>query len=94
MASVEIIVAELHIPEARSLKEKRRVVKGYVEKAHHRFRISAAETAHHDLHQRAELTFAIVLTSNTSLAEDLRRFLEQDSAAYITQWNHEVIDLF
>lgn len=93
MASVEIIVADLHIPQSRSLKDKRRVLKSLIDRSYQRFRLSVAETAFHELHQRAQLTFAIVLTGSGSRAEELRRYLEQDPACLITQWNAEIVDL-
>lgn len=93
MASVEIIVAELHIPQAQSLKDKRRVIKGMIDRSYQRLRISVAETGHHELHQRAELTFAAVLTRTESFSEELRRHLERDPTAVITRWDAETIDL-
>ena len=53
---------ELHIAASHSLKEKRQVLKSLKDRLHHRFNVSAAETAHHDLWQRAELTVCVVLT--------------------------------
>ena len=41
---VAIAVAELHIPAARGLKEKRKVVKSLIDRLTHRYRISIAET--------------------------------------------------
>ncbi len=57
---VGIITWELHLAGCRSLKEKRQVVKSLKDRLHHRFNVSAAETAHHDLWQRAELTACVV----------------------------------
>ncbi len=93
MPSVEIIVAEVHIPGARSLKDKRRVIKSLIERSHQRLRVSVAETGLHDLHQRAEVTFAIVLAQESSFAEELRRHLESDPTAMISGWNAEIVDL-
>ena len=57
---VGVSVFELHLPASRSLKEKRRVVKSFVERLHERLRVSVAETGFHDLHQRAEIGVAAV----------------------------------
>ena len=54
------LTADVHVPTARSLKEKRMVVKSIVEGARHRFRVAAAEVGYHDQWQRAELGFAVV----------------------------------
>jgi len=57
---VVVVRIELHIPAARSLKEKRAVVKPIVEGMRHRFSLSVAETDFQDKWQRAELGVAVV----------------------------------
>ena len=57
---VAVVRIELHIPAARSLKEKRAVVKPIVEGIRHRFSLSVAETAFQDKWQRAEIGVAVV----------------------------------
>jgi uncharacterized protein len=57
---VAVIRIELHLPLARSLKEKRAVVKPIVEGMRHRFSLSVAETGFHDKWQRAEIGVAVV----------------------------------
>src|SRR5207245_10743440 len=51
---------ELHLEGSRSLKDKRHVLKSLKDRLHNRFNVSAAESAHHDLWQRAELTVCVV----------------------------------
>jgi uncharacterized protein YlxP (DUF503 family) len=55
---VAILSAELHFPEAGSLKGKRRFVKSAKAQLENRFGASVAETAHHELWQRCGLTAA------------------------------------
>jgi uncharacterized protein YlxP (DUF503 family) len=69
---VGIITWELHLAGCRSLKEKRQVVKSLKDRLHHRFNVSAAETAHHDLWQRAELTACVVATDRGQAERVLR----------------------
>jgi uncharacterized protein YlxP (DUF503 family) len=69
---VGIITWELHLAGCRSLKEKRQVVKSLKDRLHHRFNVSAAETAHHDLWQRAELTVCVVATDRGHAERVLR----------------------
>ncbi len=57
---VGVAVWELHIPGCASLKEKRQVVKSLKDRLHAKFNVAAAETAHHDLLQRAEIAAAVV----------------------------------
>jgi len=57
---IAVIAWELEIFGAASIKEKRGVIKSLKDRLHDRFNISVAETAHHDLWQRAELTACVV----------------------------------
>ena len=51
---------ELFIAGARSLKDKRRIVKSLMNKIAHRFNVSASEIDHHELHQRGVIGIAHV----------------------------------
>ena len=53
-----VITFRLH--ECRSLKSKRKIVKSVIGKMRSHFNLSAAETGANDIHQRAEIGFAIV----------------------------------
>jgi len=77
---------ELSLPECRSLKEKRMVVKSLKDRLQHRFRVSVAETRHQDVWTRAELTVAVVTLDRgqaDSILDKLDRFLERDGRAMI-----------
>lgn len=67
-----VMVWELHLPACQSLKDKRAVIKSLKDRLHNRFNVSAAETAHHDLWQRAELTAAVVSTDRRHAESVLR----------------------
>ena len=58
---IGISIFELHLPQSRSLKEKRKVVKSLIDRIHRRFRVSIAETDFHDLHQRTEMAIAAIV---------------------------------
>jgi len=58
---------ELRIPEARSLKEKRRVLQSVVSELRNRMSLSVAEIDHHDEWQRSTVGVAIVAGGNTDL---------------------------
>lgn len=86
---VAVSVFEIHIPAGRSLKAKRRVVKSLTERLHQRYRVSVAETDHHDLHQRAQIAVAAVHRSRFELERLLDGIREQvDSLpdALLTSW--------
>jgi uncharacterized protein len=57
---IGILTAELHFPEAHSLKEKRMHVRSAKDQLRNRFGASVAEVDHHDAWQRARLTLAVV----------------------------------
>lgn len=60
----------LHLPENHSLKGKRKVIKGLIEKIRHRFDAAIAEVDDHDLWQKSQLGMALV--SNDSQVLDAR----------------------
>jgi uncharacterized protein YlxP (DUF503 family) len=60
---------DLHIPQSRSLKAKRAVVRPILEVLRNRFRVSAAEVDHHDQWQRAEIAVAVVGESEHRVRE-------------------------
>jgi uncharacterized protein YlxP (DUF503 family) len=57
---VASLTIELHIPAARSLKEKRATIRPIVEGARRRFAVAAAEVDGQDLWHRATLGMAAV----------------------------------
>jgi len=77
---------DLSLPECRSLKEKRMVVKSLKERLQHRFRVSVAETRHQDVWSRAELTAAVVTTDRShadAILDKLDAFVERDGRTII-----------
>ena len=56
---VAVLVIELHFPDAGSLKAKRRELSSIKAQLQTRMHVAVAETAHHDLWQRATLTAAL-----------------------------------
>jgi len=69
---VGLITWELHLAACHSLKEKRQIVKSLKDRLHRRFNVSAAETDHHELWQRAELSACVVSTDRRHAEEVLR----------------------
>jgi len=92
---VAISSFEIHLPQARSLKEKRRVVKSLIDRIHHRYRVSIAETGHHDLHQRAEIGLAAVFAEPAAAERALstiHELLDSNPEAYLTRWEPHFVD--
>jgi uncharacterized protein len=69
VAIVGVIVWELEILGCHSLKEKRRVVKSLKDRLQARFKVSAAETAHQELWQRAQIGAAVVSAEQRHAAD-------------------------
>lgn len=90
-----LVVARLHLPEVRSLKEKRRVIKALMERVHHRFRVSIAETDFHDLHQRSEISLALVHRNDHEMhrmLDGVRRMFDAAPGAELTEWLDELVE--
>jgi uncharacterized protein len=92
---VGVISCEVHLPESRSLKDKRRVVKSLIERIFQRYRVSVAETAYHDLHQRAEISMAAVTQKESemeTLMGRLRDLVERVPELYLTRWEPQLLE--
>jgi uncharacterized protein YlxP (DUF503 family) len=59
---VAVAEVELHLPGARSLKDKRQDVRSLVERLRHRLAVLVVESDHQELHQRAGLAVSALAT--------------------------------
>jgi uncharacterized protein len=83
---VNVVTWELSIPGCSSLKEKRTVVRSLKDRLRNRFNVSVAETSFHDIHDRAEITAALVATDQRfadSQFEEVDRFVDREGRAVI-----------
>lgn len=83
---IGVIGWELEVFGCQSLKEKRSVVKSLKDRLHDRFNVSVAETGHHDLWQRAELTACVVGSDRRhveSVLESADRLVAGESRARV-----------
>jgi len=69
---IGLLTLELHFPGARSLKDKRQVLRGLVGRIRKRFNVSVAEVEHQDLWQRARLAVVSVNTDHGHLEATLQ----------------------
>jgi uncharacterized protein YlxP (DUF503 family) len=91
---VSIINVEIHLPDARSLKQKRKIVKSLKDRIHNRFKVSVAETGFHELHQRSEIGIAAVAPDGAHLARltgQMRRLFEERYDITVTRWDERVV---
>ncbi len=92
---VGVSVFELHVPASRGLKEKRKVVKSLIDRIHRRFRVSIAETGYHDLHQRAEISIAVIgqdAADGERLLGAVRDLVESEPRAMLTSWEAQLLE--
>lgn len=73
---IGILHVSLHVPEARSLKDKRQVVKSILDRTRNRFGVAAAEVEDQDLHRKAVLGFASVSGSHSHARDVVQNVLE------------------
>jgi hypothetical protein len=86
---VGIVRLELHLPAARSLKDKRQVVRSMKERLRERLRAAVAEVEFQDLWQRAALGIAVVAADGGQVRELLnsaRNIVEQYAQAQVLDW--------
>lgn len=55
-----VLSCDIHIPQSRSLKQKRSVIRHILDTARNRYGVASSEVGFQDLWQRAELGFAYV----------------------------------
>ena len=93
---VGVVVCELHLPESRSLKDKRRVVRSLIDRVFQRFRASIAETAFHDLLQRAEISIAVVGREDDEverILDEIRSLFDQSFESFVTIWEPQLMEV-
>jgi uncharacterized protein YlxP (DUF503 family) len=83
---VGVVVWELDVLGAHSLKDKRRVVKSMTERMRNRFNAGVAETGHQDVWQRAQLSACVVSNERghaDSMLDAIDRFVANDARVRI-----------
>jgi uncharacterized protein len=70
---IGLLTLDLHMPGARSLKDKRQALRSLETRVRNRFNVSVAEVDHQDLWQRSRLAVVAVNTDEAHLQATLRR---------------------
>lgn len=89
-----ILTVDLHLPEAGSLKDKRREVLRVKNVLARRLSCSVAEVDHHDLWQRARVTLCVADRSAADAQERLaraRRLLDTDERFQVVDERHALV---
>lgn len=87
---VGVVRLELALPGNGSLKEKRRVLKGLVDRLRHKFNVSVAEVGYQDAHQRATLAAACVSSDRTNCDQVLQAVIRLADASGALLLDHVV----
>ncbi|MBI2431839.1 MAG: DUF503 domain-containing protein [Candidatus Hydrogenedentes bacterium] len=92
--TIGLLQLDFLIPGARSLKDKRRVIKGLKDQLHSRFNCSVAETEYQDLWARSRLSVCVVSNegahANTQLNE-IARFAANKPGAELVNYTIEML---
>lgn len=81
-AAVGILTLELHLIDARSLKDKRHYVLGLKERLKSRFNLAVAEIEDQDLQNHAVIA-AVTVSSSRDYAEGVLRHAENLAAEFL-----------
>jgi uncharacterized protein len=93
---VGVLRLTFHIPHARSLKDKRRVVQKFRDRVRSRFDVSIAEVAGQDLHQRAVFGVSVVSGEAAvcdSVLEQVAHVAETCGDAVLTDRGTELVTI-
>jgi uncharacterized protein YlxP (DUF503 family) len=82
MATIGVLTLEMRLEYARSLKEKRQVVKSLKDRLHHKFNVAVAEIDYQDLWQRA-LVAAVTVSGDHAHAELVLQSVEKEAASLL-----------
>ncbi len=88
---IGVCTIELVIPDARSLKDKRKVLRSVVDRLRHRHNVSVSEVEHQDLWQRAGIALAAVGPSQKvldAMFEGILGEIERDLPGFMS--NHQI----
>jgi uncharacterized protein len=73
---VALAEVELHLPGARTLKDKRQDIRSLVERLRHRLTVLIVESDHQNLHQRAALAVSAMATDAEAARGTVARALD------------------
>ena len=86
----------VRIHDCRSLKAKRKVVKGIISRVRNNFNASVAEVGSNDVHQRAEIGFSLAGNDRklvNAKIDKIFNLVEELGLAEITDTDMELINL-
>ena len=82
---VGLLTLDIHIPESRSLKDKRQVLRSLKDRLRRRFNVAVAELEHQDVWQRA-VVGVVTLADQPGFVEQSLRAVLQDSELHLGRY--------
>jgi len=89
---VRVMTFDLMLPDARSLKEKRMVLRSLKDRLRGRFNVSVSETGHQDQWNRSQLSVAFLSSDGAAAdrtGEHVDRFIDETGRATILRVSME-----
>jgi len=74
---IGLLTLDIHIPEARSLKDKRQVLRSLKDRLRGHFNVAVAELEHQDLWQRAVVGVVSISSDGRHLEQSLGEIAEE-----------------
>jgi len=91
---IGLLQARLSLPGARSLKDKRQVLKSMKDRARQRINVSVAEVAYQDVWQSAALAFVTVAAEHVVVDQrlsEVQELLRSDPRAVLLDLHTEIL---
>ena len=91
---IGLLEARLSLPGARSLKDKRQVIKSLKDRVRQRVNVSVAEVDYQDVWQSAALAFVTVAAERITVDQrlsELQAFLRSDPRAILLDLHTELL---
>ena len=91
---IGLLQARLSLPGARSLKDKRQVIKSMKDRARQRINVSVAEVAYQDVWQSAALAFVTVAAEHVVVDQrlsEVQELLRSDPRAVLLDLHTEIL---
>ncbi|MGB9858575.1 MAG: DUF503 domain-containing protein [Moorellaceae bacterium] len=91
---VGVCTIEIRLPGAMTLKDKRRVIKGLLERIRQRYQVAAAEVDYQEYYSRATLGIACVSNAGGHADQILAavvRFIEAQSELEVLEYHTELL---
>jgi uncharacterized protein YlxP (DUF503 family) len=91
---IGVVTASISIPQARSLKDKRSVLRGLKDRALNKMNVSVAEVGKQDMWNYADLAFATV-AANSEIVQnrisEISEFLRSDPRHVLITFHTEML---